>query len=42
MRKPMLAADQVVNASAEDHCPRDEKNRNCARIYTHVTWLRRK
>ncbi len=40
MRIPMLAADPVVSAHTEDYCPRDEKNRDCKRIYTHVTSLR--
>ncbi len=31
---------RTLNAYTEDHCPRDEKNRDCERIYTHVTSLR--
>ena len=30
----------VVNAYTEDHCPRDEKNRDCKCKYTQVTWLK--
>ena len=29
-----------MHAYTEDHPPRDEKNRDCERIYTHVTSLR--